>query len=421
MTNLNQVRVQHPVGHGFFHSSTIRAGGRRFDYIVDCGGVRSAVVRQVRAFKDGRDPRELDLLVVSHFHADHVSGLEDLLSDVKVKAVAVPYLSPDEKLLTLAMMASKPRPDANEDFLLRPVEWATARGAAVVYLVHGDGEPPATVEAALPAPPDGQPRDPATRSEQLGEWRLEPGLTTVQRGGGGLGLPHTTPLEVRSHGQAIWSFNFFCYTNPALTKQIDSSLMSKTRWAAVRGVRDAIARGDSGRFLADKKTRKELKDWYAAIVKTRMNLTSLCLLSMPSGPCSSGVRFVRQGDGEVLPCPGLWDRGGRVAWLGTGDATLKQADVAAAFLKRFEPLALGRVGCMSLPHHGSAIDHNGTVLDRLDPTHTFVTCPAKKNSHHPSPAVERAVRARGGRLIKVTEQESSLLCEQVCVWRDPLL
>ena len=97
---------------------------------------------------------------------------------------------------------------------------------------------------------------------------------------------------------------------------------------------------------------------------------------------------------------------------------LKQSDLAEAFLERFGEIGLDRIACMSLPHHGSARNHSGRVLDRIDPAVMFVTCPLKANVHHPSPEVERAVRARGGNLIKVTERESSILCERVHVLLD---
>ena len=181
-TLLHQVRVQHPVGHGFFHTSTIRLRDRRFDYAVDCGGVESALKRQVQAFKDGRTDRALDLLVVSHFHTDHVGGLKILLNDLEVRAVAVPYLSPEEKLLCLGTVSRKKQDIENEQFLLRPEEWVRKRGAKIVYFVHSETTRPLDNIATPLVPQPDQQRDQVQPTDVPDEWVLAPRGSRPLRG-----------------------------------------------------------------------------------------------------------------------------------------------------------------------------------------------------------------------------------------------
>jgi hypothetical protein len=210
----------------------------------------------------------------------------------------------------------------------------------------------------------------------------------------------------------------FRYTNTKLKRCIEYSLKKK-RWAPVRGALERIQRRDCSNILSKTETQRQLREWYESLVGGDLNLTSLSLLSMPAEDRVCAYYWATQGQHAVSrPWPNWHWEDQKVGWLGTGDAMLKQRDLADEFLGRFGESGSGRIACMSLPHHGSARNHNGTVLDRIDPEVTFATCPLKKSVHHPSPNVERAVRARGGRLIKVTEQESSLLCEHVRVLLD---
>src|SRR3546814_6000162 len=80
----------------------------------------------------------------------------------------------------------------------------------------------------------------------------------------------------------------------------------------------------------------KLKQAYSAVAKD-LNITSLCLYS---GPARS-----TQGEECRLWCHyGQWhsDEHGRIAWLGTGDAALKQKSRRTAFLDHYGQL-LGEV------------------------------------------------------------------------------
>jgi hypothetical protein len=416
-SRLRQTRVQHPVGHGFFHYSTIRSEGQRFDYIVDCGGSPAPLLRQIRAFKQGRENRPLDLVVLSHFHADHVGGLSELLADVGAQAIAMPYLHPAEKLLVLARSVSESRDGADVDMILRPVEWAASKGAGSVYYVFGGtNAPPDPAERRDPREGDGVIH---ASFESLDAWRLEPSHPGPSSRRAHL-LPHTAPLEVHEGNKALWSFRFFCYSDTRIAQAIEQSLAVESEWPAIRRVWEAIKLGRTEDILGSPRTRKHLRAWYEHISRRRLNLTSLCVLSAPAARLyHSAHRETRRGRpsgaGSYFD---PWTQPGRVGWLGTGDALLKQANVATAFRAHYSQDDLDRVACMSLPHHGSKRNHNGDLLDVIDPWITFVTCPATSNGRHPSREVSNAVHARGDRLRKVTERESSMLCERIDVWLD---
>ena len=86
----------HNVGYGLFYSGEIRYVNRRvnsrserkFRLIYDCSSTsKSLVERAIDNFKNGISEHNVDLLVISHFHEDHVSGLRKLLTEFTIENV----------------------------------------------------------------------------------------------------------------------------------------------------------------------------------------------------------------------------------------------------------------------------------------------------------------------------------------------
>ena len=89
------------VGQGLFYTGDITLGKNRvFKFIYDCGGdkVNDALDKYL-----GEDT-EIDMLVISHFDSDHISGLPKLLNSVKkIKKIFIPYYNGlDSYLLLMA-------------------------------------------------------------------------------------------------------------------------------------------------------------------------------------------------------------------------------------------------------------------------------------------------------------------------------
>src|SRR3546814_842947 len=109
----------------------------------------------------------------------------------------------------------------------------------------------------------------------------------------------------------------------------------------------------------------KLKQAYSAVAKD-LNITSLCLYS---GPARS-----TQGEECRLWCHyGQWhsDEHGRIAWLGTGDAALKQKSRRTAFLDHYGQL-LGEVATLTMPHHGSDHNFHPELLSAIGPSFCVV-------------------------------------------------
>lgn len=136
----------HRAGHGLFYSGVITAenAAKKFNFVYDCGTMPKRREKfdfdaQIDAYKESID-NKLDMLVISHFHEDHVNGLEKLLKGgVTPKVVIMPYISDSERATILFSKKIK------EKFLLEfyedPVVWFVHRKVEKIILIrekHGD-------------------------------------------------------------------------------------------------------------------------------------------------------------------------------------------------------------------------------------------------------------------------------------------
>ena len=96
----------HPVGHGLFYSGTIKNlyTQNQYSFIYDCGGHTKNTVNL--AIQNADLPKEIDLLIISHFHADHIKGVLELIKrKITIKTVILPYLDQTSKILYTAALA----------------------------------------------------------------------------------------------------------------------------------------------------------------------------------------------------------------------------------------------------------------------------------------------------------------------------
>lgn len=103
MNNFYQEFTIHPVGQGLFYSGIIKFQNRtKFRMVFDCGSLtKGACQDEVKLYKDAQfiTDNVIDLLVISHFDADHVNQIGNLLNgNVKIKKLIMPFLSFEERL-----------------------------------------------------------------------------------------------------------------------------------------------------------------------------------------------------------------------------------------------------------------------------------------------------------------------------------
>ena len=94
-------RTFYPVGQGAFYVEEFKLyDGSTFTIVYDCGSttlkIRGIEKEIERVFPKGH---QIDILFISHFHADHINGIEALKEHCKIKKVVIPLIKDEEKAI----------------------------------------------------------------------------------------------------------------------------------------------------------------------------------------------------------------------------------------------------------------------------------------------------------------------------------
>ncbi len=86
-------RTIHPIGQGGFYTETLEEGGEKINVVYDCGGNSEAFMHNYLDPKKNNVNPNIDAVFISHFHEDHINGLEYLLNNYNVKTLFLPQLA----------------------------------------------------------------------------------------------------------------------------------------------------------------------------------------------------------------------------------------------------------------------------------------------------------------------------------------
>lgn len=404
----------HPVGQGLFTSSFLSVVGlsQRFTWVFDCGTSSSrhliddAMPQVVPTRVISPDKGQLDLVAISHFDEDHVSGLIRLLRRFDIDILLLPYVPLWERML-LAFHEDVGPDDPFLDFFVNPVAYVRANSGEgsirLILLV-----PPSGGEDA-PAPDEPGPDD----KPGEGEWRLD-----IDKGDPPPELAEDPPVadELIARAQPAVGFlsaggglrlrgywEFLPYNDAAIERKFCPSFR-----ASVEENRDNLLARD-----ADDKSRKQaladLKqaydDEFGDDPEPR-NLISLFLYAGPLGlsplpalAVTSGL-FLRR---RLLRFRFRW--GGRLktywldgekglAQLFTGDGYLHTPERLRRLLTHLKSRRLARLGVLQVMHHGAARNWHLGVANAFAPwVSIFSSDPAHKGYKHPhDPVVQDFAR-----------------------------
>lgn len=131
----------YPVGQGLFYGGVIREqsdGDVKFSFVYDCGSSskKSFLQNSIGEFKDTSGKR-LDILVISHFDKDHICGLPQLIRNIRIKKLILPFYSNIERLFLYVKYLNDNGGRANKDIrklILNTEEYFGKKAEEIVFI-----------------------------------------------------------------------------------------------------------------------------------------------------------------------------------------------------------------------------------------------------------------------------------------------
>lgn len=429
---LENHRHQHTVGQGLFHAgSVLEAGATRLSYVYDCGAMDSYAGerdREIRRYLSRARPakRPLDILFLSHVHADHVNGVPLLLAKrggVKVDTIVLPLVDAVDRLIAFARTLSADAASAHEvfyqQFVIDPVAaLSDFDPRQIIFIRSGnDGGAPGGDEEPLPrldGPNLGGPSDEKTDSS----WKLigtgyvkevspsEPGLHGVRQ----YVVPDTAAIGVFARsaatdaGTAVWLLAPYVDTTVVAARAAFLRRLARRLKIKVSLIENWLTNKSNLQMLVTSGL-SHLAAAYSAVTQN-FNITSLALYSGPARGLTRALPRGRSGlfglvSGVTTTQP---------AWLGTGDAALKERKRRNAFVNHYGSL-LTEVGTLLLPHHGSDHNFHHDLLLAVNPSVCIASADKYSNWKHPGPHTIQAVCSHPAVIQVVTSKQRSRVHE----------
>jgi hypothetical protein len=361
----------HAAGHGTFFSGHLVSGinqQERFLWVYDCGSKRqgrmNALVKDLHNFsknpeKHFADTDQIDMLCLSHFDADHVNGLIDLLKIFKVKRLFLPYL-PFQTRLALACEFDLDATGSTDAmlFTLDPAGYLarrdlTHRVGGFVLVQGGEGgaeNEPRNIDD-LPLEPN-TPDDSGVGSDadEGGEYSR---LIGYGRRSNVTQISHSQPIVCL---RGLWEFMFYNKELPSgITPKSTASLADVqkdvttvlNKWDLIRGGHDQV-----------EGWRKDLRECYEKHFgdsSKGRNDISLCVLSRPMrvakfAQCTLfDMPTGMLGNAHALIPVSQKEKSGLLL---TGDISIDKKELAS-MQKHFSQRRWKDIHVMQIPHHGS--------------------------------------------------------------------
>lgn len=129
-------RIIYPVGQGGMHFEHFSDGTNEFCILYDCGGsTKSTIEKRIDHLLHSVRGNHINAVFISHFHNDHINGLQYLLSNAKVDYLIIPQLT-KAQMAEAILYNSIHRSDRSvNDFLLQLFKTDNSLGDTIIVRV----------------------------------------------------------------------------------------------------------------------------------------------------------------------------------------------------------------------------------------------------------------------------------------------
>lgn len=337
-------RTFYPVGQGAFYREKFGIGDCFFNVVYDCGSsTNDKVVIEKRINSAFCDDEIIDVLFISHFHADHINGIEYLLKQCVVKKIFLPLvdLKAKELLLILCLLDGYDKSNFVYQFIENPSGTVNA-----IVQNKTNGTTPSNQSNMLPDIVE------ISETPEYGEMPLDRAKGIVGAG-----------KKITAANLAMkWVY-------------IPFNLKAKYRYNKLRKIiADRCSKVEFSKIIENWDDYKQiLQDIYTSIPGD-LNTSSLVVYS---GPEKSAHKLKKDDNTEEIK--------GKIGCLFLGDYNLKSRQGWNAFEREYKDY-FDNTLVLQIPHHGSKNNFNDKVLQQQIPC--FVISAGKNNKYgHPDGCV----------------------------------
>lgn len=403
MTEIRAVHRFFPVGQGLFAAGSVEfwpppprrrrdihiEGYERpspqppYHWVYDCGSstAKRLVTNAIADLKNDCGAETIDLLTISHFHNDHISGVVNLLKAIGAKTVMLSWAPLWHRLL-IGFDQGLRADDAEMLFFVDPVQYLIQEAGdnfeQVLFVMPSDGEGPPfpTEPTATPEPPedlDG-PDKPSRPGETVSYEELD------------LTHDHGEPrVRVLRPGRVIPVFGvweFIPYNDPDTRPTDPADFEAKVAPYRIK----LLSGNDSERKAA----LKSLRGLYEATFgKTAMNDVSLTLYGGAIGlwrghrHCECRLRWL------LDSCDCWKEHETKAAILLTGDGNLSSVSKWTTLERYFDRRRAVRTSILQVPHHGARANWYDGLAAAASPVLSVFSSDPKHSYGHPHAEVLR--------------------------------
>lgn len=371
---MNMIRTFHSVGQGAFYTERFYIGAREINIVYDCGTTTKdkgkIIEREIsNAFKKND---EIHALFISHLDADHINGIEYLAKYCNVKKIFFPIISSENRIL-LKLMLEISGADEEESKFVREVLDNTVN----------------VLRRLVDSPIGGK----------SGEVKLIGVKEGGQREADSSGEYYQLDVEILESGKDV-------------SKKIDSDLTAFWQYIPYNFRQNERITILKNKMKEEGVSLNDLEKWDGDIIdkmkemyqklEGKLNSNSMTLYSGPINQLIPYPRIPSKNFGGFrlgyrYSCKQVCRRWG---CLYTGDYN---ANSQSNFIQLKEEYKehWNNIGCIQIPHHGSAYNYNSGLIR---PMRICIVSAGERNSYgHPHSEVLKDICLKRGNPYWVTE------------------
>ena len=369
----------HPIGQGCFYSGKLQLRNVEFNFVYDCGtdSKMKILSNEITSYKNNLSSDQLDLLLISHFDADHVNGVAELLKGIKCKRVIIPYYNPIERLLLVALTG-----DISADylfFLRNPINYFIEYGVEEVILVGGpdDNEKPQENINPENIPLDNidleKLEEIIAKISTLDKDQVEKVFARIEECDEAIKQPKKVKVLKKPYKLSLYFWEFVFY----LKKHDDEILMSKV----TKDIDSLLKKeGVSITNLFEEEYIGELKKIYNLYFNNDFNNTSL--VTYHGATINPRKSYYIKENSKHLIC--FFDcKKKQFGTLLTGDIDLKSNRNTQKMINFYIDY-INKVCFFQVPHHGAKANWNFNIPNGLESFCYYIINHGLGRKHHPS-------------------------------------